>query len=81
MFDAHIGGEPARGTLGRILAGDDIHHGTRAPRELRRKHKHTAGLRHRERGVLAGVERLFDNARPLGGIQLCSDAMNEHTSS
>ena len=78
MFDTHVGSEPARGTLGRVLTRDDIHHGARATCELRREHEHTAGLRYRERSVLAGVERPFDDARRFGSKELCGNTMNEH---
>ena len=70
-----------RRPLGRVLARDEVHHGPRVPSELRCEHKHAAGLRHGERGVLARGERLLDGLRPFGGIQLCSDTMNEHGAS
>ena len=78
MRQANIGGQAARGSVGRVLAAHDVDRGTRTARKLGSRHKRAARLRHGERYVLAGIESGLDGLQGLGSVELRGYTVNEH---
>ena len=75
---AHVGGQTACGTIGRILATHNVDRGARTTRELGGRHKCSARLRHGQRHVLARIEPGLDGLQRLGGVELRGYTVNEH---
>ena len=78
MRQTHIGGQAARGAIGRVLAAHDVDRGTRTARKLSCRHERAARLRHGQRHVLAGIESGLDGLQRLGSVELCGYTVNEH---
>ena len=78
MRQTHIGGQAARGAIGRVLAAHDVDRGTRTARKLSCRHERAARLRHGQRHVLAGIESGLDGLQCLGSVELRGYTVNEH---
>ena len=78
MRQTHIGGQTARGAIGRILATHDVDRGARTTRKLGGGHKRSARLRHGQRHVLASIEPGLDGLQRLGSVELRGYTVNEH---